>query len=181
MNLVDINKRLTDLYGKTLDNFSNFKLVWSTEQREKRLGTFNDYFGNIFLRTVTEVREVAKYPFYPDQWILERLIINTLGGELVVTVDGTNKYTYEPIWVFKNKGGILFVPAWKHVEFIVHKWIETVENANKITPQSRIGELEKQDEEELKLFEEIIAEDEPTLGFAHDSAIAVPRNFERSS
>ena len=98
-----INSQLRDLYGNDIvTGQSIFRVVWSEDQFEKRHGTFDDFLPGtkIFLRTITETREVPKY----RQWIhgrhiLERLVVvpEINQGELPST-----KISYEPLWVFRK-------------------------------------------------------------------------------
>src|SRR5258705_8908463 len=80
-------------YG-SFDGMPKFRLVFANDQREKRLGTFCDYTSEgIFIREVTEVREVKKYPEenYKDCYLLERLIPN-----YHTNIPG--KLSYEAFW-----------------------------------------------------------------------------------
>jgi len=97
--------------GRSLDGRPVWRLVWSTEQREIRRGKFSDFYGKIFLREVEEVREVPKYWYSPDRWVLERLTFLPPGAaihkELVAQIDldiykPTTNGTYEPIYVFQD-------------------------------------------------------------------------------
>ena len=79
-----------------------------------RRGTFSDFYGQIFLRETTEVREVPKYWSSPNRWVLERLTFLPPGAsihrEIVATRDlditrPTLNGTYEPIYFFQDKHG----------------------------------------------------------------------------
>ncbi len=65
-----INNQLKDLFGiDTVTGLQIFRIVYSEDQLEKRYGTYDDYTkGGLYIRTVTEVREVPKY----RQWIQKR-------------------------------------------------------------------------------------------------------------
>jgi hypothetical protein len=105
----DLNAKLEER-GRTLDGRPIWRLTWSTSQREKRRGKFSDYYGNIFLREVEQVREVPKYWNNPNRWVLERLCFLPLcpyrevlsqTSDLDIfspTVNGT----YEPIYFFQD-------------------------------------------------------------------------------
>lgn len=113
--LVDeLNKKLESQFGKDIYNRVKYRIVWSTSQTEKRLGTFEDCTeSGIYLRTVTEVREVHKYPHCPDFWVMETIQDNILHPEL-----GSN-FSYEPLWVFIDKQGNHVQPEWWAIECIV--------------------------------------------------------------
>lgn len=112
-----INKFLLK-QGTTLRGEPLLRLVWSTDQTEIRLGTFNDFYGHIFVRTVREVRMVHKYPYLRDRWVLEMWIPPAaLQGnpELVNSHEGS----YEPIYVFEDAKGQYLEPNFRVVELIV--------------------------------------------------------------
>lgn len=115
----DINDRLKTIFGiDTITGIPIWRIVFSEDQFEKRLGTYDDYSrGGIYLRTVTEVREVPKY----RQWIQEKYVLE----RLVVVPDQnkedlpTSKVSYEPIWVFEDKDGNYLPPKWEATKFII--------------------------------------------------------------
>jgi hypothetical protein len=98
-----INQQLKDLYSvDVVTGLPIFRVVWSEDQFEKRHGTFDDFLPGtqIYLRTVTETREVPKY----RQWIhgrhiLERLVVVPECNRAELPA---NKISYEPLWVFRK-------------------------------------------------------------------------------
>jgi hypothetical protein len=98
--------------GRTLDGRPIWRLTWSTSQREKRKGKFSDYYGNIFLREVEQVREVPKYWNNPNRWVLERLCFLPPNASIHREVlsqtsdldifSPTMNGTYEPIYFFQD-------------------------------------------------------------------------------
>jgi len=103
-----INTRLEELYNKHIvKNQANFRLVWANDQIEKRRGTFNVYYGDIFLRQESGIKEVPKYPWFQDEWVVERLIENYFPD----IYEGD--YVYEPVYSFK------IFPTWRAVEFML--------------------------------------------------------------
>lgn len=119
----DINRRLEDHYGRMNDH-AKYRVVWSNDQKEKRFGHWEDYLPEgLFIRAVSEVREVPKYVHIHDRFVLERLVENPHHDE---NVDGApiDRLTYEPIWTFEDKHGNALPPAWiacKYVVDHVHK------------------------------------------------------------
>ena len=113
-SITDINARLKSRFGCDPLGRPNYRLVWSTGETEKRLGTFTDYFGMIYLRTVTEVREVPKYPNNPDRFALEFLLRQPPPSEV------KNYNFYEPIFVFEQQNGTPLEPVWRAIEFIIY-------------------------------------------------------------
>jgi hypothetical protein len=111
-----INQRLIDCFGLYYDRPA-WRLVFSEDQLEKRLGTFNDYTPEGFLiRSVTEIREVPKYRQWIHQkWVLERLIEVPQFQQAEILVP----LSYEPIWVFEDNKGNPLDPIWLAIEFII--------------------------------------------------------------
>ena len=112
-----INKRLQDEYGSQDLSKPYWRIVWSEDQLEKRLGTFRDIVNGIFIREVTEVREVPKY----RQWIREKYVL-----ERLIEVPAFNlaellekKLSYEPVWVFENSKGEFQPPLFRIAKFII--------------------------------------------------------------
>jgi hypothetical protein len=113
----DLNKFLRESYGKTVTGKTNFRLVWSEDIFEKRLGEFNEFYGKIFLRTIKGIRELRKYNYIHNRYILEGWIDGDLSsnGEVPEATHGD----YAPIWVFEdNKNNPLTVTR-KVLSFII--------------------------------------------------------------
>lgn len=130
--LVDeINKKLEDIFGKSVDGLPKFRVVLSNEQTEKRVGTFEEWYGNIFVRSVTGVREVPKYYYLEDTWVLECRMPND-NPELLERV------TYEPIYVFPKN-----LPLnWDVVNFVCNSVINPPKR-ERITDADEQREFEK--------------------------------------
>lgn len=105
-----INRQLVDLFGvDTVTGQAMWRVVFSEEQFEKRFGTYDDYTpAGIYLRTVTEVREVPKY----SQWVQRKYVLERLTVIPEVNKDDlpTSKISYEPMYVFENKKGEALPP-----------------------------------------------------------------------
>jgi hypothetical protein len=97
--LREANDLLYKELGGQSDSLPNYRIIWSTAVTEKRHGVFNDFYGKIFVRTYEGVREVIKYPYDQDRYILERLEDARGNRELI------EPYSYEPLYVFKDKRG----------------------------------------------------------------------------
>jgi hypothetical protein len=84
-----------------------FRIVWTGDCFEKRLGTYEDYEGTLRIRTVTEVREVPKYPYVnPPWWMLERAV--EFQDDSIKRGD-----LYEPLYLFRHFG-----PKGEYGEFL---------------------------------------------------------------
>lgn len=49
-----------------------FRIILSKDRIEKRYGVFNIYENDIFIRTETGLKDLPKYWFYPECWVLEQ-------------------------------------------------------------------------------------------------------------
>jgi hypothetical protein len=113
MDDLGLNKYLLETYGKTPEGLPYFKLSWTTNYTEHRYGTFTDWLGDIPVRTISEVREVPKYPFAEDRWVLERIrLVNEEARQMGLRTD--SPYSYEEIYIFQDRQGD-FLPLSKEV------------------------------------------------------------------
>jgi len=167
----EINKKLVENYGRDLYGNPNYRVVWSTSQTERRFGTFEDYFGDIYLRTVTEVREVPKYPLYPDFWVFEKATPNSGNPELKANI------SYEPLWIFKHpKTGEYLAPEWWACEAIVH--------ADRAIKKLQMNQNDVNAMEELRMLNEkmrfklMLQDESPYLaGAIHNGSAAPVQGF----
>jgi len=104
-SISELNRQLRELFGvDTVTGKEMFKISFSDDEYEKRFGTYCDYTREgIYLRTVTEVREVPKY----KQWVQHKHIIERLTIVPDINAEDlpTLKLTYECIFVFENFKG----------------------------------------------------------------------------
>jgi hypothetical protein len=95
-----INKTILDRYGFDYMRRPIFRVAWTTNQLETRLGEHEVFYGTIYLRTDFGVYTLPKYQFAQDRWVLERLFPNN------PEVTGIQSdHTYEALYVFENKDG----------------------------------------------------------------------------
>lgn len=143
MNLNDltevevINERMTRLYGlHTVKNLPNYRVVFADEKyTEKRSGTFSVHAGDIFLREETGIREVEKYPWCRNQWVVEGIIPNPHND----VYEGD--YIYNIVWAFPEN-----LPLnWLAVMRVMHAVFNHVKTFRPKNQQ------EISDEENLKL------------------------------
>lgn len=183
-----INKLLKEHFGvDTVTGQVIWRVVWSEEQFENRLGIYDDYTpAGIYLRTVKEVRYVPKY----RQWITEKYVL-----ERLVVIPEINqqdlpdaKVSYEPIWVFEDKHGKYLPPKFLACKVI----IDTVYAAQygpkdhslkKWTDEEWCQEASLEAKEKrLKEYEEILFGDQSSLQgtTVTGESIIVPQSYERS-
>lgn len=165
-SVVDINNRLADKYGLdvSLGN-PNYRIVNSRGLTEHRFGTFRDYDDNgNFIREIAEVREVLKYPYYEDAWVLEALQPNLANSELIV------KASYEPLWVFGAAGSSPH-PIWRAVELLVntHKFMRRVIKSPSDIKDEEMAQFEK----ERIICKQILQNEAPYLASALKDGYAV--------
>lgn len=93
-----INELLERDYGRFDNGRAMYRVVWSNDQYEHRYGTYNDFTSEgIFIRTVSEVREVPKYKSYMlPQFVLEKCCPVPVGCDL------DQKVSYEPLFGFRG-------------------------------------------------------------------------------
>lgn len=111
-----INRRLFK-FGKNPDGLPIYRIVFSDDQREKRRGKFNVFYGKIFLRTEVGIKETKKYSYIKSKFLIEKWIephlVNMLSNNEIVDSNG-----YEPIYVFEDKDGNFLRPIWSVSENI---------------------------------------------------------------
>ena len=165
------NKVLKDRFGHDLLGRPHFRVVWSDDQIERRMGTFHEFYGDIFVRSRFGVDDVPKYQKYAEHsWVLERLtwIPRNLNKELVpLTDDGA---TYEPVYVYSTPPGDMAPPPMKALIFTIHCF----RNPQKYTPADFARADKEAEDKEVEDFVEIMDDDLPLLshGLADGSAVS---------
>lgn len=186
-SIESINSRLVDHFG--LDTSTSqpiWRVVWSEDQFENRLGTYDDYTpAGLYLRTVTEVRYVPKY----RQWVKRKYVL-----ERLVSIPDANlpelpasKVSYEPLWVFETTSGKYLPPRFDACKIIVDAVYAAQGHGDLVKykdPDYGLlpdEQYEKKTQEIDKLQQELFG-NESYVGdaLAHKEAIIVPRNFEHN-
>jgi hypothetical protein len=135
--------------GKTPLGAPLFKLVWSNSETELRSGQFEDWTkGGLFIRTFVGTREVLKYNYIVDRWILEKWFPPelTLCRELPNSINGS----YEPLYVFEDRKGNFLHPNLKSLNFL----IEQTRQPNRSTPEQLMAALLEKEEKEVREIED---------------------------
>jgi len=167
----DLNKRLIEYYSLDVSTGTpTWRIVWSNSQLESRFGTFiKETESGVYLGEWTGVRQVPKYPMNPDSWILEKLYPNVNNPEL------HDKYSYEPIWIFKQGQQ----PIWQAIEYIIRQWERATSSKSTQKDADYSQSLAK---EKLEMYEHLKSEGEAFHGKLHDhEGIVVPSNFVPNS
>lgn len=146
----EINDWLKKYGGNNPNNESNFRLVWSNDQFEWRKGTFNDFSGDIFVRTTTEERYTRKYNYIHERWILEHWCPQELvkSEETPAVTNGD----YEPVWVFEDKHFNYLEPTIKVIEFMFYCMMKNKPS----TEQQIMNEIMIKEDQEIQHFMDMI-------------------------
>ena len=166
-----INENLTRFFGEQ-GGHPNFRVSWTTHEREFKQGTFEIFYKetDIYLRTETGIKEVPKYPFKPDRWVLEKFTDARNVDELASNI------SYEPFWIFE-KNGEYQEPIWKAVKYLVYQFL--FQTKEKKTGKDAAIVDRKQFEDERQLYLDILEDDSPHVAsqLGYGSAIVVPRSY----
>lgn len=183
-DILIINQRLADFFGKdVVTGQAIHRIIHARNVTEKRHHKHADVFteGGIFLREEFNVtKEVLKYPFLQDCYVLEMLIpYEKLDGEEKEEIGlDDNKYSYECFYAFKDKHGKPLPVNWKAVEVIMHfKLYGKVEKSSEKMDDSKIAE---QDAKHIAYFEDVMKQDslitDPKAGV---KGLFVPSNYDK--
>jgi hypothetical protein len=134
-------------YRKNLSNDPIFRVVWSDDLTETRFGEFNDYYGNIFLRKFIGYRQVPKYNYINERWILEKWL--PAEDSYINEVPNTHNGSYEPVYVFQDKDLNYLEPNLKIVKIVI---FFSEGNVRKMTPSERQQLADISENEEVQDF-----------------------------
>lgn len=175
-----INQQLEDNFGR-LEDRARYRIVWSDDEMEQRLGTYRDYVPgtNIFLREVTEVRTVPKY----KQWAAGVYILERITKYDEFNHEGTvvEKLGYEPLYTF-NKLGKENVPSFGACKYLIEVVIEGTKSPGTYIKYKDTNERERAehkaqiDQIMLELFGN---ETDVTDALAHGEGVSVPSTYEK--
>jgi hypothetical protein len=147
MTLSHCNKILLERYGThVFDSKPIFRIVFSNNELEYRKGLFGP------LMIFPEVRQVPKYPYAKNCFVLEKFAYIGQQPELV-NVSG---YSYEPIWVFQDAKGQPQELLWEAVEALIYKLMNhTIERKNdSMVRGEHQAIIDKEAEENLVILED---------------------------
>lgn len=200
IDIQTLNQQLRDEYGSdTVTGLSIFRVTWAVDEFENRLGTYEDFTpGGIYLRTVTEVRRVRKYPFDDGMYVLERLVV--IPDDNRKELPDCN-LSYEPLWTFMDKHNNPLPPKISACQFIIQT-VLAAQAVNKMMingsegrdrptlvkyqhPQAGMGteELLETHSNKIKEIENQLFGDEVGqigLDVLHGQGVHVPSNYIRS-
>ena len=179
-----INTQLKDHFGRDVVNgLPNWRVVWSNDQYEKRFGEWNDYTKEgIFIRTVTEIREVPKYGWIKEKWVLEKLCVVP---EIHKDEIG-DKISYEPLHVFEDRNGFPLAPKFIACKFLIDTIYTNMgirQTPKYRDPESTLEESLEARDARLKEIQEALFGDDTDISDAirYKEGIFVPSNYVRES
>jgi hypothetical protein len=169
----DINQKLIDHYGlDTSTGRPMFRVVWANDELEKRL---MDYTDNGVQLLFPVVREVKKYPYLVDMYVLERLVVVP---EINQKELPTQKLSYEPIWTFCDVNRNPLPPRWDASKLVVDVLYAAL-------GKKSLRKYVEPDEDEARidrLQEELFGnESEVTDALAYKEGVVVPGNFKKEN
>jgi len=177
-----LNSQLEDLFGiDTITGMPIWRISWSEDQFEKRLGTYDDFSpSGIYIRTVREVRNVPKY----RQWIKERYVLERLVLVPEISQDElpTSKLSYEPIYVFETSKGEYLPPKFNAAKFAIDS-VYAVQGKSSLAKYiDNETEGMEQKEQRINALQEELFGNETPVGdaLAHGYGVTVPNSYGES-
>jgi len=148
----DINRIIkvhgTNQYGDPL-----FRVVFSDDQTERRNGIYEDYSGDIYVKTVKEIREVKKYPWVKAKWILERWASGEISHHPSLVSDKNGVFIC--VYVFQDINQNYLPPLLKVTEIVISNLLHPRMKSEALAQDKEI--LSKEEKIEVdKIEEEII-------------------------
>lgn len=187
-----LNQQLRDNFGiDTVKGLPIWRVSWAADQYEKRLAEYTDYTASgLFIRQVTEVREVPKYPWWKDIYILERLVL--VPEQNIVELVGAT-ISYECLWSFEDKFERPLPPNYEVCEYIIyqvylaqygpkHKNLDKFKHLD-LQGSNEVEEIEKKAKRIESLMVEMFGDETPWRGDSVDatgSTILMPNNYNRN-
>lgn len=157
MDLFKCNRRLLEWYGRHRhDSRPLFRVVRAGDEFERRFGTFNDFYGDIWYRQVTEERIVPKYPYLPPEtFVFESLRPNALPHEV-----REGPLIYDLVWALLDKNDKPMPLRWGPIELIVYNLFNP---RPKPSPSDLADAEQKQFDKEVEIGKEILKNANPYL------------------
>jgi hypothetical protein len=166
-SIESLNQHLIDHYGMDSDTGrAIFRITWANDETEKRLMAFTDFGVQLLY---PEVREVKKYPYLKDLYVLERLVVVP---EINREELPTQKLSYEPIWAYRDANNNPLPPIWDVTKLIVDTLYAAL---GKKSLRNYIEPEEGKEERIAKIQEELFGND-TSVGdaLAYKTGIVVP-------
>ena len=163
-----ISIALKEKYGSAFDGRARWRLVWSEEQTEKYSGEREVWVHGIFLRQEKGLREVKKYGYLKDRFVLERLVYM----EVPDLPESSNGH-YEPVYVFQTKDLQYLEPNLLVCEMVIN-WL-LYRKIDKILDWE--NEEKKKEALELQSYFDFFEESDTALALRIGEGVTVPGNY----
>lgn len=173
-----LNARLIDHYGlDTSTGEPMWRIVFSDDQFEKRLGEYEDRTpSGLFIRRVTEVREVPKY----RQWIKGKYVLENLVAIPVQNLMDlpATKTSYEPIFIYENAKGEALPPIWSVTKIVIDSVYFAKGTANNF-PKYKDNPIEDRQREFDEMYNYLYGDKtEVSDALAYKEGVVVPSNYK---
>lgn len=170
-----LNTRLVDYFGYFVGNKPNYRIVFSDEQKEKRL---TDLTREGFKLQKPTILEMPKYSYIKGKYLLEKLI--EVPPQNLHEL--TELLSYECIWVFEDRNGFPLPPVWNAIEIIVKTLHDNMGQKKKYhDPESSLEESLESKEKRVKQLEEDLFGNESEIcdALRYQQGIVVPHNYNK--
>lgn len=171
--ITTLNQRLIDHYG--IDSETSqpiFRIVWAADQVEKRM---MDTLDSGVVLLYPQVREVKKYSYLKDVYVLEQLVVVP---EFQQRELADIKLSYEPVWAYKDERDEPLPPLWEPTKLIIDTLYAALGKKSLrkyVDPDATEGAKE---ERVTKLHQELFGnETEECDALRYKEGIVVPRNY----
>lgn len=178
-DLLLIERINTDLKARfrVLDGRPVYRIIWSADQFETRIGMTKEFYGEIFLREYWTQDKRPKYWYFKNPcWVLEKLVfIKGVAAlkEIVAELPECANGSYEPIFPFVDKDFNALPVSLPVVEIVIWK----LQNPTKPLTPSQLDDLRVQlEDKEVEYFEEQLGQDERSPLFVAGNAVNVSTN-----
>jgi hypothetical protein len=170
-----INKSLASQY-RVLDGRPVYRIVWSADELEVRIGMTREFYGSVFLREYMTCGKRPKYWYFIHPcWVLEKLVfiqgraaLEEICKELPECANGS----YEPLYAFQDKNMNPLPLSVKVVDFVLWKTQNPTHRSMSDWNDIRI----KEEDAETAYFEDQLAEDERSPLFVWENSAFVSSN-----
>jgi len=120
------NERLLEQFGRHLStDLPRFRVVWAPDELEKRTTELTD--AGLYVEGFKQIREMPKYRWLGDQWVVERLHANYHKDVF------EGNYVYECLVAFPE--GLPL--KWEPVEFACRKALSIIPNDDSVQPKTQ--------------------------------------------
>jgi len=155
-----------------------FRISWANDEVEMRLVQETDMGVSLLF---PEVREVKKYPYLKDLYVLERLVIvpDINKAELP-----TQKLSYEPIWAYRDVNNHPLPPIWDATKLVIDvlyaalgkkSLVKYVDSEMNTTPEGR-------DQRITNLQNELFGNETDTGdALRYHEGVTVPSNYTKEN